>query len=188
MSHFNYDNRRYVIGGIAIVIVAIYILRLLVLQIMSDDYKKNADSNAFLKKIQYPARGLIYDRNGHLLVYNEPAYNIMVVMNEQHGVDTIDFCRTIGISRQQYIDRMAEIKDSRLNPGYSRYTPQLFVSQISARKFSYLQEKMFKFKGFSIEKRAMRHYATPYAAHVLGDVAEVSQTDIEKDDYYRSGD
>ena len=107
MSHFNYDNRRYVIGGIAVVIVAIYILRLLVLQIMSDDYKKNADSNAFLKKIQYPARGLIYDRNGHLLVYNEPAYNIMVVMNEQHGVDTIDFCRTIGISRQQYIDRMA---------------------------------------------------------------------------------
>ena len=187
MSHFNYDNRRNVIGGIAVVIVAIYILRLLVLQIMSDDYKKNADSNAFLKKIQYPARGLIYDRNGHLLVYNEPAYNIRVVMNEQHGVDTIYFCRTIGISRQQYIARMAEIKDSKLNPGYSRYTPQLFVSQISARKFSYLQEKMFKFKGFSIEKRAMRHYATPYAAHVLGDVAEVSQTDIEKDDSYTSG-
>ena len=83
----NLENRKYVIGGISILIVLIYLVRLFALQIMSDDYKKNADSNAFLKKLQYPSRGLITDRKGKLLVYNEPAYNLMVIMNEQHGID-----------------------------------------------------------------------------------------------------
>ena len=82
MKDFNLENRRFVIGGVAVVIVVVYILRLFTLQLMSDDYKRNADSNAFLKKIDYPSRGVIYDRNGNLLVYNQPAYDIMVVMNE----------------------------------------------------------------------------------------------------------
>ena len=66
MSNSNLDNRRFVIGGLAVAVVVIYIIRLFTLQILSDDYKKNADSNAFLKKIQYPSRGLITDRNGKL--------------------------------------------------------------------------------------------------------------------------
>ena len=188
MNVFQLEKRKYVIGAIAILIVIVYILRLLALQVMSDDYKKNADSNAFLKKIQYPARGLIMDRNGRLLVYNEPSYNIMVIMNEQHGVDTLEFCKTIGISKEQYIRRMDEIKDSKKNQGYSRFTPQLFISQIPSKQFSIFQEKLFKFKGFYVEKRAIRHYATNVCAHVLGDVGEVSQSDIDNDAYYRSGD
>ena len=91
---YGLENRRYVIAGVAIVIVTIYIIRLFTLQIMSDDYKKNADSNAFLKKIDYPARGIITDRNGKLLVYNQNSYDIMVVMNEEKGrIDTLDFCQ-----------------------------------------------------------------------------------------------
>lgn len=188
MTGLNLDKRKYIIGLVAILIVIVYLLRLLSLQIMSDDYKRNADSNAFLKKIQYPARGLIMDRKGRLLVYNEPAYNIMVIMQEQLGVDTLDFCNTVGITKEQYIERMAEIKDSKKNLGYSRFTPQLFMSQIPAKEFSVFQEKLFKFKGFYVEKRAIRHYATTCAAHVLGDVAEVSQLDVDSDDYYRPGD
>ena len=188
MTGLNLDKRKYIIGLVAILIVIVYLLRLLSLQIMSDDYKRNADSNAFLKKIQYPARGLIMDRKGRLLVYNEPAYNIMVIMQEQLGVDTIDFCNTVGITKEQYIERMAEIKDSKKNLGYSRFTPQLFMSQIPAKEFSVFQEKLFKFKGFYVEKRAIRHYATTCAAHVLGDVAEVSQLDVDSDEYYRPGD
>ena len=106
----NFSNRKYIIGGIAFCITVVYILRLLSLQIMSDDYKKNADSNAFRKEIQYPSRGLIMDRKGRLLVYNESSYNIMVVMNEQRGIDTLDFCQTVGITRDHYIRRMDEIK------------------------------------------------------------------------------
>ena len=188
MTGLNLDKRKYIIGLVAILIVIVYLLRLLSLQIMSDDYKQNADSNAFLKKIQYPARGLIMDRKGRLLVYNEPAYNIMVIMQEQLGVDTLDFCNTVGITKEQYIERMAEIKDSKKNLGYSRFTPQLFMSQIPAKEFSVFQEKLFKFKGFYVEKRAIRHYATTCAAHVLGDVAEVSQLDVDSDEYYRPGD
>ncbi len=85
MKDYKLENRRYVIGGLAIVIVVVYIIRLFTLQLLSDDYKKNADSNAFLKKVEYPSRGVIYDRNGKLLVYNQPAYDIMVVMNEERG-------------------------------------------------------------------------------------------------------
>ena len=188
MTGLNLDKRKYIIGLVAILIVIVYLLRLLSLQIMSDDYKRNADSNAFLKKIQYPARGLIMDRKRRLLVYNEPAYNIMVIMQEQLGVDTLDFCNTVGITKEQYIERMAEIKDSKKNLGYSRFTPQLFMSQIPAKEFSVFQEKLFKFKGFYVEKRAIRHYATTCAAHVLGDVAEVSQLDVDSDEYYRPGD
>ena len=95
MTNNNLEYRRFVIGGIAIVIVVVYIVRLFVLQIMSDDYRKSADSNAFLKKVEYPSRGVITDRNGKLLVYNQPSYDIMVVMNEERGhLDTLDFCQT----------------------------------------------------------------------------------------------
>ena len=104
MKAYSLENRRFVIGGIAAVVVLVYIIRLFTLQIMSDDYKKNADSNAFLKKIEYPSRGVIYDRKGKLMVYNQPAYDIMVVMNEEKGhLDTLEFCKTLGITKEFFI-------------------------------------------------------------------------------------
>jgi penicillin-binding protein 2 len=189
VKKYGLENRRFVIGGVAILIVAIYIIRLFTLQLLSDDYKKNADSNAFLKKIDYPSRGVITDRHGKLLVYNQPAYDIMVVMNEaKDHIDTLDFCSLLGITRKEFEDRMANIKDRSKNPGYSRFTQQMFLSQLSDRDFSVLQEKMYRFPGFYVQKRSIRQYEYPYAAHVLGDVAEVSPADIEEDDYYQSGD
>ena len=134
---FNFSNRKYVIGAVAVIVTVTYILRLFNLQILSDEYKKNADSNAFRKEIQYPSRGLIQDRKGQLMVFNEPSYNIMVVMQEQLGVDTADFCRTIGITEEEYVKKMQEIKARR---NYSRYTPQLFLGQIPAEEFSVFRE------------------------------------------------
>ena len=181
--------RRFVIAGIAILIVIVYTIRLFMLQITSDDYKKSADSNAFLKKIEYPSRGAILDRTGKLLVYNQPAYDIMVVMNEIKGrLDTLEFCQTLGITRQEFDRRMATIKDRNRNPGYSRFTQQIFMSQLSDKDFSIFQEKMFRFPGFYVQKRSVRQYQYSMGAHVLGDVAEVSPADIEEDDYYQPGD
>lgn len=189
MKDFNLENRRLVIGGVAVAIVVIYIVRLFTLQLMSDDYKKNADSNAFQKKIEYPSRGIITDRSGKLLVYNQPAYDIMVVMNEENGrLDTAEFCDALGITKEFFIKRMNDIKDRSKNPGYSRFTQQQFMSQLPDKVFSIFREKMFRFPGFYIQKRSVRQYQYPYAAHVLGDVAEVSEGDIEEDDYYQSGD
>ena len=183
-----YSNRKYVLGGIAVLIVLVYLARLFALQLMSDDFKRNADSNAFLKRIQFPARGAIRDRMGKLLVYNQPAYDIMVVMSEMTDVDTLDLCQSLGITREVFDRRMEEIKDRNRNPGYSNYTQQLFMNQLSAEEFSNFQEKLFRFPGFYIQKRTIRQYAYPNAAHILGDVGEVNLSDIEADDYYQSGD
>ena len=188
MKTTDYTNRKYIIGAITLAIVLIYIVRLFTLQIMSDDFRKSADSNAFLKKIEFPSRGLIYDRNGKLLVYNQPAYDIMVVMNEARDhIDTLDLCQTLGITKEMFISRMNAIKDRNKNPGYSRYTQQTFMTQLDEEDFSVFREKMFRFPGFYIQRRAIRQYQYPYAAHVLGDVAEVSQRDIDEDDYYLQG-
>ncbi len=185
---YSFEKRRYVVGAVAVAIVLVYIVRLFALQILSDDYRTRADSNAFRKEIIYPSRGLITDRNDSLLVYNEPSYNILVTMQDQRGVDTLDFCRTIGITREEYIARMAEIKDPAKNLGYSRNTPQLFMSQIPASEFSMFKEKLFRFRGFTAEKRSVRRYASGLGAHFLGDVGEVSPADVDSDEYYRPGD
>lgn len=185
----DYSNRQFVIGGIAALIVVTYIVRLFMLQIMSDDYRKSADSNAFLKKIDYPSRGVIYDRKGKLLVYNQPAYDIMVVMNEaKDHIDTLELCEALGITKEYFVKRMEDIKDRNKNPGYSRFTQQTFMVQLDEKDFSVFREKLFRFPGFYIQRRSIRQYQYPYAAHVLGDVAEVSQGDIEDDDYYIRGD
>lgn len=189
MKDYNLGSRSIVIGSVATVIVIVYIIRLFTLQIMSDDYKKNADSNAFQKKIEYPSRGVIQDRHGRLLVYNQPAYDLMVVMNEESGrLDTTEFCDALGITKEFFIKRMNDIKDRSKNPGYSRYTQQLFMSQLSDKEYSAFHEKMFRFPGFYTQKRSIREYVYPYLAHVLGDVGEVSESDIEEDDYYQPGD
>lgn len=187
-AKYDLEKRKYVLGGAVVVVIIIFLLRLFSLQLMSDDFKKNADSNAFLRRIQYPARGSITDRNGKLLVYNQPSYDIMVIMHEQEGVDTLDLCESLGITPEWYERRMKEISDRKRNPGYSKYTQQLFMSQLSSEEFSTFQEKLFRFPGFYIQKRSIRQYQYPYAAHILGDVGEVNTSDIENDEYYRSGD
>ena len=142
---FDYGNRRFVIGAIAVAVVVAYCIRLLSLQLSSDEYQKNADSNALLKRVQFPARGVISDRNGKILVYNQSSYDIMVIMNEQKGhIDTLDFCKTVGITKDAYAKRMTDIKDPVKNPGYSRYTQQTFMTQLTERDYSILREKLFK--------------------------------------------
>ncbi len=185
---YRLENRKIVIGGAAVLIVVIFLIRLFTLQLMSDDYKRNADSNALLRQVQFPARGAISDRKGRLLVYNQPSYDIMVVMNEQRGVDTLDLCKTLGITKERYQERMDEIRDLSRNPGFSNYTEQVFMSRLSGEEYSRFQEKMFMYRGFYTRRRTIRQYNSHNAAHVLGDVGEVSPADIEQDDYYRSGD
>ena len=181
-------RRRYVIGGAVLVVVALFIVRLFMLQIMSDDYKKNADSNAFLQKIQYPSRGVIYDRTGKLLVYNQPAYDLTVVMKEITQLDTLDLCNTLKITPEFVRKRFSDLKDRRLNPGYSPYTNQVFLTQLSGEDCGIFQEKMFKFPGFYIQRRTIRQYKYNAGAHILGDIAEVSKSEMESDTYYQPGD
>ena len=185
---YHLEKRKYVLGGAVVAVTFVYLLRLFTLQIMSEDYKKNADSNAFLNKTQYPSRGVIYDRNGKLLVYNQPAYDVTMVMKEVDNLDTLDFCETLNITKDYFERRIREIKDRHSNPGYSPYTHQVFMTQLSAEECGVFQEKLFKFPGFYVQRRTIRQYAYNSAAHVLGDIAEVSKKEIEEDDYYVRGD
>ena len=123
------ENRRFVLVGAVLVIVAIFIARLFYLQVLESDYKAWADSNAFLKRTIYPARGIIYDREGRVVVYNQPAYDVTVIMREVKDLDTLDFCRITGITLDHFRRRMTEVKERRRNPGYSSYTPPGFLPQ-----------------------------------------------------------
>ena len=182
------ENRKYVIGGIIFVIVVVYIWRLASLQLISSDYQTKADSNAYYRSVIFPSRGNIYDRHGERLVYNQTAFDIMVTTREIKNLDTLEFCKSIGITRDMFDKRMEAIKDPKLNPGYTSVRPQLFVGQLTENEYSIIQEKLIRYPGFSIRKRAVRKYSTPLLAHVLGDVGEVNREDIENDDYYSPGD
>ena len=182
------QNRRYVIAIIMSIVIVVYILRLFSIQIIESKYKEGAESNAFLRKTQFPPRGLIYDRNHTLLVYNKPAYDITLIMREIYDLDTLSFCRALNIDKQFFINRIAEIKDRKKNYGYSSYTPQIFMTQLNIEDIATIQQSMYKYPGFYIQNRTLREYSFPNAAHVLGNIGEVSQKRIESDDYYKPGD
>jgi len=182
------QNRRYVIAVIMSAVIVLYVLRLFTIQIIDTKYKNGAESNAFLKKTLFPPRGLIYDREHKLMVYNKPAYDVALIMREIRDLDTTAFCTALNIDKSFFINRIAEIKDYRKNPGYSSYTPQLFMSQLGIEDIATIQQSMYKYPGFYIQNRTLREYAFPSAAHVLGSLGEVSQRNIDNDDYYKQGD
>lgn len=185
---YKYEKRRYIITLIAVAIVLVYLGRLFGLQVLDGRYKDYADSNAFLKKAIYPSRGEIFDRNGRIVVYNRPAYDIMLIPRNVSELDTAAFCEAVGIDRETFDRRMVDMRDRRLNPGYSSYTPQKFITHLSAEDYGKLQEKMYRFPGFYIQKRILRDYAYDCAGNILGNIREVSQADIDRDDYYSPGD
>lgn len=185
-----FENRKFVIGGIAIAVVLLYIIQLFRLQILSPEYRAFADSNAFFRKTLYPARGSIYDRNGKLVVFNEPTYDIMMNVREMtaSNFDTLDFCRALDIDKVKFEQLLSDMKDRRKNPGYSSYTPQLFMSQLDVREFGLLQEKLYKFPGVYIQNRTRRQYKYPNMGLILGYVAEVDKNQLDSDPYYVRGD
>ncbi|MEE0978457.1 MAG: penicillin-binding protein 2 [Muribaculaceae bacterium] len=182
---YNLEKRKYVIGGFFVLVAIIYILRLFNLQLGDSKYKIYADNNAFLNKTVYPSRGLIYDRNGELIVYNQPAYDVMMIPRDVHEFDTIDFCHTLNITPDQLRKRF---QDMRNTTGYSSYTPQRLITHLSAQDYGRLQEKLYRYPGLFIQKRILRQYNHATAANVLGNIREVSQADIERDPYYQRGD
>ncbi|MCM1004811.1 MAG: penicillin-binding protein 2 [Prevotella sp.] len=185
---FKLEKRKYVIIAFIVMIVGLYIHRLYNLQLGDNEYKINAESNAFMKRTLYPARGVIYDRNGELVVYNQPAYDLMLIPKDVEEFDTLAMCKALNITPDQLKEKWAEMKDSHKNPGYSDYTAQKLVSHLSQEDYGRLQEKLYLFPGFYIQKRTIRQYQRNAAANVLGNIREVSAADLENDSYYRRGD
>ncbi len=177
-----YTLRKYIIGGIIIMVFIIYLVKLFMLQVVDSSYKLSASNNVLRYETQYPARGLIYDRNGNLLVSNEASYDLMVNPQLLTPFDTIGLATILDLKRENIIERLDKAKQ------YSKYKPSIFLKQLSSKKYAVLQEKMFKFPGFFVQPRTIRRYSNPVAAHVLGYVGEVGQATIKKHPYYKSGD
>lgn len=182
-------KRKYVIGGIAVAVVLVYIVRLFFLQVIDQSTQEKAENNAQLRQVIYPSRGLIYDRNGELLVANQPIYEVALVVKEMgQDFDTLGFCTALHIDREAFEARMHEMTDHRKNRGYSRFTPQVFMEQLDKEEVAQLQQEQYKYAGVSIRCRTLRDYTYPIASHVLGSVGEVNQNDLERDRYYAVGD
>ncbi|MFC2080763.1 penicillin-binding transpeptidase domain-containing protein [Bacteroidota bacterium] len=177
-----FEGRKYVVGGIIILVGIVFLIRLFSIQVVESSYKSTAESNARRMEIQYPARGLIYDRNGELLVYNEAAYDLMINPSQLGQFDTADFCRIIDISTREVIDRIQKARK------YSMYKPSIFMRQISSITYAVMQEKLYKFPGFFVQARTLRKYPRDIAAHAFGYVGEVDDADIIRDPYYQMGD
>ena len=187
-SNKSYQKRLYIIAASVVAIIAVYIIQLFNLQILSPEYRNHADSNAFFKKTLYPARGSIYDRNGKLVVYNQPTYDVMMVVREMKQLDTLDFCNTLNIDKETFLRLEADMKDKRKNPGYSSYTPQIFMTQLDVEEYGLLQEKLYKFPGIHIQNRTERQYRYPNMGLILGYIAEVDKGKLDTDPYYVRGD
>lgn len=174
--------RRYIIAGMVALTAFIYLIRLFYIQIIDISYKTSADNNSQRYETQFPARGLIYDRKGRLMVYNEAAYDLMVTPVQVKHLDTAELCELLDVT-PKYVKET--IKAARK---YSVYKPSVFIKQISAENFALFQEKMYRFPGFFGQTRTLRKYAKPVAAHVVGYVSEVDDKVIKKNTYYKMGD
>jgi penicillin-binding protein 2 len=174
--------RKTLLPTIIIVTSVILLARLFYLQIIDDTLKIKSENNAIKIKYDFPERGYIYDRNGKLLVANQPSYDIMVVPNEVKEIDTLEFCRILQISKSEFLDKIAKAKV------YSPRLPSLFLPQLNKMEFAGFQEKIRKYNGFYIQKRALREYQTKNGANVFGFITQVNDAIITKKPYYKSGD
>ncbi len=181
-NRVNYSSRKYVIIAIFCVAVLILLVKLFMIQIIDQSYKRSSDNNTLRYITQYPARGKIFDRNGNLLVYNEAIYDLMVIPRQVKNLDTVSFCSSVNITRESFNEKMRKARR------YSTFSPSVFMAQITKEEYGKIAENLHNYSGFYFQTRSVRNYPYPIAAHTLGNIGEVGKKDIERDSYYKSGD
>ena len=174
--------RQFLLFIIIIIAGLTFIARLFYLQIYNSETHSLFEDNAIRKVYDYPKRGFVYDRNGELLVANQPSYDVMIIPREVKPLDTLEFCSLLKIDKKKFINTYKKAYR------YSPRLPSVFVSHLSKEDYAVLQEKMRKYEGFYIQKRSLRDYQTSIGANVLGFIAEATQGQIDKNPYYSMGD
>ena len=174
--------RKLLLLSIVLITGVVFMGRLFYLQIYDSSFQKLSENNAIKVLYDYPLRGYIFDRNGKLLVANQPSYDVMVIPKDVKEIDTIEFCNILKISKEDFISIMKKAKS------YSPRHPSVVIPQLNKAEYAYLSEKMHKYEGFYIQKRSLRDYQIKHSANVLGYIAEVNNSIIEKNPYYQMGD
>lgn len=182
IKRINYSSRKFVIMAIFVIVIMILLIKLFLIQVVDQSYKRSSENNTLRYITRYPARGKIYDRNGKLLVYNESIYDLMVIPRQVKNLDTLGFCSVINISRESFNERMYKARR------YSSFSPSVFMAQITKEEYGLIAESLHKFPGFYFQTRSVRNYPYPIAAHTIGNIGEVDKKDLKKDTYYKVGD
>jgi penicillin-binding protein 2 len=177
-----YENRTYIIGGFFGLVILIFIIRLFSIQVLDDSFKTSSENNVIRKQTDYPRRGLIYDRNNELIVYNEAAYELMITPKQATKLDTGLICSLLKIDTLNLMNRIEKARK------YSMYKASILMKQISVETYTKLQENMFLMPGFFVQTRTLRKYPFSTASHLLGYVGEVGQKTVKNKPYYKEGD
>ena len=177
-----FSKRKYLVIGLFSLTALIILVRLFYIQVVDSSYKISAATNVLRREINYPARGVIFDRNGKLMVFNQAAYDVLVTPREIKAFDTLAFCSIVGVEKEELVNELIKAKN------FSRYKPSPIIKQLSSQTYAVLQEQLFKYPGFYIQARTLRQYPAKIAAHVLGYVGEVDQKAIDANKYYENGD
>lgn len=181
------EGRKEIIQIAFIAVAVIFLVKLFFIQVIDREYGELAKSNAILKEIDPPVRGLIRDRNGKLLVFNTPEFDLEIVRKEVKELDSARFCEVFDMTIEQLRKQFKELRAKR---EYSPVKPTVFIKQLSNHDFAKIQDRIDEFKGFYIKPRSTRAYTTKAMANQLGYVSEISREQLarDKENIYRQGD
>ncbi|MEM8568170.1 MAG: penicillin-binding protein 2 [Bacteroidota bacterium] len=181
------QTRKYVIQLLVIFTAITFLIKLFSIQVLDNRYAQAASSNVIHREVEYPYRGLIYDRNGKLIVYNTPQFDLTVVPKEVKKLDTLKFCELFEISKTEFVNLYDDMEGKR---SFSYVRPNVFIKQLSEKDLARVQDFLVDFPGFHVQARTTRAYTEPILANALGYVSEVSPRQLERDtlNYYRQGD
>ncbi len=176
-----FKQRVIIIYSFTALIGLTFLTRLFIIQVVNDKYKTEADTRSIASIVEYPYRGLVYDRNDNILVFNEPAFDLMVIKNQAKGIDTLAFCKTLNITKEDYIERIRKAHPVK---------PSLFFEMMANEEFAKIQDQLVNFPGFFVAPRTVRKYPHKSMANVLGYLAEISKRQLQRDttEYYSQGD
>ncbi len=181
----NRAREKNIIIAFFVICLLILVGRLVFLQLINQEYKVTASNNVLRYEIIYPSRGLIYDRNGNIMVGNQSAYDIMITPRELEPFDTTGFCSIFHLSREQMDKMLAQIDSRRRAIGYQSV---IFLRQVSKEQYTRFLERAHRFPGFSVQTRSVRNYPSAICGNLLGYIIEADRNFLEKNPEYRAGD
>jgi penicillin-binding protein 2 len=181
------EGRKEIVQIVFLLVGIIFLVKLFFIQVLDDRYAELADGNAILRQVEYPFRGLIYDRNGKLIVYNSPEYDLEMVVKDVKKFDSLKFCEVFEISKEELRRRF---KEMRARKEYSPFKPTIFINQLSSVDFARIQDHLDEFPGIYVQARTSRSYEAPALANALGYVSEISKDNLARDEskIYKQGD